>query len=397
MNIFFWQKKSESNNPAFAPYEEIDAKRTSKLGYFFLILMVIFGVWQGNNFLSALQASIGTPERNSYCLDTLAKFAGNKQDYGYYYSGYNSYYNGDSCVFSERERQLGLDKVYLDNEPLLNSLKVADDDIYRIQNEINSAQYNRNQIATDYQLSLLESIAATQGAVFNQDSLQTGIVTQDEYLRQLQFALDKTNSNKTALENRLTSAITPFYETIEKARREYKHEVTVNEFLQFLVALLLIVPLFVFVWHRYHQSKDQRSEFAVIWGGLVATAGIMLAQVLLMFIYEILPKQILEQIFALLAQIKILWALLYWLGFILVPLFFGYLIYLIQKKFYNKQAIMMRAVKNAHCPNCSMKTHIGMNNCPVCGYKLKEYCKSCGAMTMSGGSFCEVCGNKHEI
>ncbi len=395
MDIFFWKKKAEQNNPAFAPYEEIDAKRTSKLGYFFLILMVIFGVWQGNNFLEALQDSINKPQRNSTCMETLATYAGNKT-YGYDYSYDSYYYQNQVCVFSDREIRLSLDQAYRNEEVNLVSIKSANENISQLESEVNSAQYNRNQIATDYQLSLLESIAKTQGAVFQQENLQTGIVTQDEYLRRLQTILSTTINNRDLLITKLTNNLIPYQSAIDKARDEYEHELIVNKFLQFLISLVLILPLFVFVWRRYHSSKLKRSEFAIIWGGLVATVGILLAQIMLMFIYEILPRQILEQIFTFLAQVKILWALLYWLGFILVPLFFGFLIYLIQKKFYNKQAIMMRAVKNAHCPNCSMKIHNGMNNCPVCGYKLKQYCKSCGAMTVSGCSYCEVCGVKHE-
>ena len=39
---FLLEEKRSRTRQAYAPYEEIDAKRTSKLGYFFLILMVFF-------------------------------------------------------------------------------------------------------------------------------------------------------------------------------------------------------------------------------------------------------------------------------------------------------------------------------------------------------------------
>jgi len=61
MKLLFWKKEPVASDAAYAPYEEIDAKRTSKLGYFFLILMVIFGIWQGNNLLSSIQESIDPP------------------------------------------------------------------------------------------------------------------------------------------------------------------------------------------------------------------------------------------------------------------------------------------------------------------------------------------------
>jgi hypothetical protein len=396
MNIF-WNKKDSPTASGYAPYEEIDSKKTSKLGYFFLILMVIFGVAQGNNFLWALQDSINSPKGNSQCMELLAKYAGNNTTLSanshlradVYYVPYNE------CVFSDREKLLTLDKAYQNNDFTLSEIRKAEETKTKLSNEIRNAEYNRDQVVTDYQLSLLESIAGTQDMVFNQDYLQTGIVSQDEYIQRLTLALSQTTANETALISKATKALTPYQVAIEKARSEYQHETLVHKFIQFILSLLLILPLFIFVWKGYHAAKNRRSEFGIIWGGLVATAGILLAQILLVFIYEILPQEILQEIFAFLAQIKFVWALLYWLGFILVPLFFGFLIYLIQKKFYNKQAVMMRAVKNAHCPNCSMKTHKDMNNCPVCGCKLKAACVNCGAMTMSGGTFCEICGTKH--
>jgi hypothetical protein len=394
MNLLFWRKNNQPNNPNYAPYEEIDSKKTSKLGYFFLVLMVIFGVWQGNNFLWALQDSINRPQPNSACLDVLENYTKNTPRYDDYY--YNSYYReNNNCLFSAREIKLSLDVAYKNAEPTLASIAKADESISKINSELSSVQYNRNQMVTDYQLSLLESISGTDSAVFNQDYLQAGMVTQDEYKRRLETALTKATNDRTSLVSTAERLIKPYSQTINTAREQYRHDMVVYQFIQFIISLICIAPLFAYTWSRYHRSKNLRSEFAIIWGGIVATIAILLAQIILVFIYQILPHQIIQQIFSFLANFEFIWVLLYWLGFILVPLFFGFLIYIIQKKFYNKQAVMMRALKNMHCPGCSLKIHHGMNNCPVCGYKLKNYCQSCGAMTMAGGTFCEVCGAKN--
>ena len=394
MRLQFWKKEETPLTPGYAPYEEIESKRTSNLGYFFLILMVIFGVWQGNNFLSALQQTVTPPTPNSYCLSTMLSYA--DSDYGYdeydsyYYSG--TPYTYAQCQFSERETALSLPILYQNIEPKLTAYTDARMMVSKIESALSEARYSRETYITEYQASLLEDIAGTQNTVFNQGTIQGSIVTQDEYISRLNQSLADEEATVSRLLQQIQAAVVPYKSTLETAVSQYRHDLIVHQFIQFLVSLIFVAPLFVLVWKRYHRSKNQRSEYAIIWGGLVATSGLLLAEIILMFVYEVLPRRMLEAIFDFLAQFEFVWTLLYWLGFILVPLFFGFLIYLIQKKFYNKQAVMMRALKNERCPGCSLKLHHDMNHCPVCGYKLKERCTACGAMTMRGGGFCASCG-----
>ncbi|MFZ2253076.1 MAG: zinc ribbon domain-containing protein [Minisyncoccia bacterium] len=396
MNLFFWRKNPEEQNSAYAPYEEIDAKRTSKLGYFFLILMVIFGVAQGQNFLGALKNSIALPEANSYCLTTLAQYVQMDTPYNGYvsYSDYGYYGDTERCIFSAREKQLAIDVLYAKIAPSRTEIASLESSINELNIEINEVERKRRTVTSDYDISLQEKMAATENAVFDPNGLQNAINAIDANLNQLRSSLASATARKQTLESTIAAQVTPYKSTLQEAFDQYAHDMAVYQFKQFLLSLLLIAPLFMLVWRLYNRAKERRSEYAIIWGGAVATVGIMLAEILLMFVYQILPHKILQQIFAFLAAFDFIWALLYWLGFILVPLFFGFLIYLIQKKFYNKRAVMMRALKNEHCPHCSLKTHHSMNNCPVCGYKLKSKCTSCGAMSMDGGSFCEGCGKK---
>jgi hypothetical protein len=398
MKLLFWKKEEAEQAPGYAPYEEINAKKTSLLGYFFLVLMVVFGVWQGNNFLYALQQTIDRPTPNSNCLSIMSYYDTTKNtvyDTDYYY-GYSYTPSTSECAFNEREIRLSIPTLYKSIEPNLRAINASDEKISKIQNGISQAQYSRETYISEYETSLLEDIANTQNPVFNQIVIQTDIMTQDEYIRRLEGALGEEKATRQNLIAAVTRAVAPYAATIERAKQEYRHEMIVYQFIQFIVSLLFIAPLFVYVWRRYHAAKNNRSEYAIIWGGLVATSGLLLAQVLFVFIYEILPREIIQAIFTFLAGFQFLWTLLYWFGFILVPLFFGFLIYLIQKKFYNKQAVHMRAIKNERCPGCSLKLHHDMNNCPICGYALKTRCQTCNAMTMQGGNFCSTCGVRTE-
>lgn len=397
MNIFFWRKNAHVEDQAYAPYEEIDAKRTSKLGYFFLVLMVIFGIFQGNNFLNAVQNSIATPERNSACLSELAQYAeiDTSPDKYYQYS-YQDYFLSQSraqeCVFSAREKLLALDDVYNKITPDRKEIQTLNEKISTLSTRISGIESQKRAYTKDYQTSLLEDVADTEKTVFNQGAIQTNLVQFDAQIQSLSSEKAQATARVATLEEKIKSTVAPFGSVIQKAYDGYAHDIVVYEFKQFLLSLVLIAPLFAFVWRYYNKLKVARSEYTIIWGGAVATVGFIFAQILLVFVYQILPHEIIQKVLAIFASIKILWALLYWLGFILVPLFFGFLIYLIQKKFYNKRAVMMRALKSGHCPNCSLTINRTMNNCPVCGYSLKTKCTSCGSMSMDGGSFCEACG-----
>ncbi len=400
MNLFFWRKSNEVQDQSYAPYEEIDAKRTSKLGYFFLILMVFFGVAQGQGFLGAIKDSVTRPESNSSCLSTLAQYARINTSSNRsleYINGYNYHESGTAgCTFSAREKQFSIDTLYEQIKPIQSEISSAEVQISNLRKQYNTLERSRKTAVSEYDVSLQEKMAVTPDAVFNQGGLQNTIRGIDAQMSQLTGDINRLTKQVEHLNEHIKEIVVPYTNAITSAYDAYSHDVTWYKFKQFMLSLLLVAPLFFFAWRLYHRSKLQRSEYTIIWGGVVATVGIIFAQILLVFVYEILPKEILQKLFDFLAVFEFLWVIVYWLGFILVPLFFGFLIYLIQKKFYNKRAVMMRALKSEHCPHCSLKINLGMNHCPVCGYTLKTKCTSCGAMSMKGGSFCQECGVKHD-
>jgi hypothetical protein len=406
---FFWNRKSDLNsNSAYAPYEEIDVKRTSKLGVFFLILMVIFGVIQGNSFLYSVQESIDRPELNSACSAELARYSdlsfrsdpyysyGRSLDY-YDYEGrlINESSNNPPCIFSPREIALGLDAVFKKAEPLIKKTELLSIETEQLNMQVDQLRLQRSQAVTDYQAALVEDIAKTEDGVL--DTSQSGIIltSQEDQISELNRLVTEKNKELSSAREQLKTIAASAMPALKKADKEYASDMDVYEFKQFLLSFILVAPLFFFVWRKYNHARLNRSEYSIIWGAVVATFGLIFAQILLVFVYKILPENLIKALLEFIAAFEILITLLQWLGFILVPLFFGFLIYLIQKKFYNKRAVMMRALKSGHCPNCSLKINQTMNNCPVCGCELKARCNSCGGMSMSGGAFCEVCGMRH--
>jgi len=392
MNLFFWRKETPTTD-AYAPYEEIDAKRTNKLGYFFLILMVIFGVFQGNQFLSSIQETVDRPTPNSNCSSELFSRASDRTTQ-IYYRGYN---DNSNCAFSEREIRLGLDKAYEQSKPLYSQIENLQSQINSQENILSNLSRQKTEILDEYQTALIEEMATPNDAVLDSQTLGTGYTSQKQNINQVKAEINQLEIKKIKIEQELANLANSYLPSFKKAESEYQFELKKYEFIVFIVSLILISPVFYFVWVRYNQAKLRRSEYTLIWGGAVATFGIILAQILLVFVYEILPRGILEALFAFFAAFEFLWTILFYFSFILVPLFFGSLIYLIQKKLYNKQAVLMRTLKSGHCPGCSLKISPDMNNCPICGYKIKTQCQTCNHMTLSGGKFCSVCGTRHPV
>ena len=402
--MFFQKQVGEGVSPkGFVPNEEIDSRRTSKLGYFFLILMVIFGVWQGNNLLSAIERSVDAPMQISSCFFTLAaelphadEVSMHEYDYGY--RGYYSYFNKEearpeNCKFNASEIKHGIPGLYTSLYSSFVSRQQLKGQSETLESNISQARNSRSSAVDEYGVSILEkNLGNTPKPALNASYLNASIQSSNDLVASFQAQQNEVKRNLDAADAAIKAKLAPYVTNFQNVRDEYVHDMNIYKLKQFMLSLVFIVPVFFVAWRFYSRLKLQRSEFTIIWGGVVAITSLLLAQVLLVFIYDILPHQLLQKIFAFLQNFAFLFTLLYWLGFILVPLFFGWLIYLIQKKYYNKQAVMRRAFKSSKCPTCSMDITPNMIFCPVCGTTLKTKCASCGGFSPAAGEFCELCG-----
>lgn len=119
-------------------------------------------------------------------------------------------------------------------------------------------------------------------------------------------------------------------------------------------------------------------------------------------IYHVLPKTFLKEIIEFLVSIGLL-SLLNYFSIVLVVLFFGGLIYYIQKrtsrlkqeKVINKD--YKRIISFSQCFECSHKIDYNKDFCPYCGTKLKELCSNCSEKTIIHLPYCSNCGTKKEI
>lgn len=405
MNLKFWQNNKEQDK-GFVPYEEINEKKTSLLGYFFLVLMVFFGFYQGQSFLEEVEDSVDVPMRNSNCLISIDSFSNlnknNQYDSYYRHSSYFSPSNtvGDSSTgcgeISAREYDLGLEILYEQVGPINIRITELQRERTNLEQTISSLSIQRGEGMRDYQTALVEDLAEVDGVLESED-LGSAVASQEQEIARLQQQVEEINSEINNLSSKLVSLTEPYRTKIIAAQKKYVNEMRIYEFKKFLYTFLFVAPIFWLVWRKYSIAKERRSEYVIIWGGLVATFGLIFAQILLVFFYKVLPHELIIAIFTFLGAFEFLWVILKWLSFILIPLFFGMMIYFIQKKLYNKKAVLFRTIKSGSCPQCTLKISPHMNNCPICGYQLKDKCYNCGNMTLKDGEYCEICGVKKPI
>jgi len=399
----------------FAQNEEFESKRTTKLGMVFVVVMVITGIWQGQSLFSAVSATITPPAQLSNCFFTLVRESGQNipvdydsssysSAYSYSsvryggYNGYDSYNNGTTpaCVYNDIENKYGIASLYLSVSPLVAKRDVLSREKGNIESQLSGLIYSSNSVRDTYNTALFETIANRQDSVYSTSTLNVALRSKEAEMQGLQTRIDLLASEINAITEQIRATIGAKSSDIRSVADEFNTKLKWLEFKRFLVSILLLAPLAVFTLRRYFRAKNERSEFAIIWSAVALISTILSAQLLVVFAYRILPhrliKAIAEMFATLFGQFAFLLVLVQWFALILVPLFFGFLVYKIQKKYYNKDAVIMRALKDAKCPRCSMKIKDQMTFCPSCSYTLRKACSSCKHTSISYARYCEECG-----
>jgi hypothetical protein len=216
-------------------------------------------------------------------------------------------------------------------------------------------------------------------------------------LQELEARISSKDTEITEVTSQIKTMVLVKKSDILLVADEYTSMLKWVELKRFLVSILLLAPLAFFTLRRYFRAKNERSEYAIIWAAVALVSTILSTQILVVFAYRIIPHSLIAALIAYLGHLfnafSFLLVLLQWLGLILVPLFFGYLVYRIQKRYYNKEAVVMRALKDGKCPQCSLKIKDNMVFCPSCSYALRKPCQNCKHTSISYARFCEECGS----
>ncbi len=399
MSIFFWKKQgSVAENTNYAPYEEISEKKTTTLGYFLLFIMVILGVWRGQGFITSVSDFIKSPEPISICGQYLNSKIADVSDtvtpvysYPYYYSYYNN--NLDSCVYSSIEK---LNNIPLVMEQIIPLQKEEDDlqqKLNNLNNSLSSAGVDLQNAQGNYSVTLTEKIANVPPSIDGNATKNNFILTSNQ-LDSLKKERDQVISSIKEIDDKIVKIAKDNSGEIKATFAEFDRETRVVDFERALLLFLLITPALYFCLRKYLALKKENSQYTIIWTAVSLIFAILFAQVSFQFVYQLIPREFITFIINIIHSFRFLLPLSYYALLLLVPILFGWIVYVIQKRVYNKKAVMIRALKNHKCPDCSMLLRNEDRFCPVCHFQIKETCSKCNGQRIVGLAFCPICGEK---
>ncbi|UOD33816.1 zinc ribbon domain-containing protein [Deferribacteraceae bacterium V6Fe1] len=361
--------------------EDISEVKTSKLGYFLLILMVIFGLTAGNTILRDLSRIPKRPIPPSYCISGISKYS------------LKNIQTMPRCNFNEIDKKFEIDKIYQEILPDLSKLVNLNKQISTNYSLISKQQNERDKILREYDVSLQEKMAKEQ-KIIDKDDLKLRVTNIDKNIEVFNDEIRKLTVERDNLANLLSSKVTELQYRYNNAQKKYDRDVSIYKVKIFFIQFLFVLPLFIFVFRYYLKLKRENSKYTIIWTAINITVALLLAKILLIFIWMILPKNIFKLILSFINKIPFIKYVIYYVAIGIIFSFFGGLVYYIQKKIFSVKAVSYRRFKNKECPGCGFTIYKDSLFCPNCGNSLYEICPSCNEETLRNLKFCQKCGSE---
>ncbi len=174
----------------------------------------------------------------------------------------------------------------------------------------------------------------------------------------------------------------------------YKDQEARYNFIVFLLRLLFVLPFFILSLRYYFKLHRKNSPNAIIVASILAAASALFMEIVIIFLYQILPTEWLERLFKILREVVALKYIIYYFSAFLVIFIFGGTVYLIQKRVFDPRRVALRRLKDSKCANCSFPIDKSYDFCPKCGKPLKEKCSHCGNLRLKNLPHCPFCGKK---
>jgi hypothetical protein len=364
-------------------YAETSEKKTTLLGYILLFVMFVFLVGVGQTVFGDLRSLVDRPERPTNCAQRIVNSGvedfrcnTNRADCG--------------CNFNDIDRDAGLQSVIAESLTELARIDTLNDAISDLDREISVAERSRQAAERQYELQLNEQQAGVDTII--EPGQEAAIVA----LRADVTALQAERASLVAERSALVSEVEPRFVELEAsydaAVEMYERELVVYKLIVFLLSLLFIVPVFVFALRKYLKAKRADSPYTIIFTAFMAAAAILLLQVVLMFLYEILPLEWLESVLTFLVSVPFFRFIFYYAMVALVVALFGGIVFFIQRRIFNEKRVALRRLKKNECPRCTFTIHHRDKHCPGCGLTLREPCATCGEHRSAHTEYCSHCG-----
>jgi uncharacterized membrane protein/predicted RNA-binding Zn-ribbon protein involved in translation (DUF1610 family) len=361
-------------------YEEISEKRTSKLGYILLIIMAVFMIGIGQTIFSDLRSIPERPNSPAYCIANFKRT-----------DSLNNLLYLQDCRFSEIDTMFTLDSQYNQLLPQLNQIVSLNTQISNNNHSVNLKNREITKLNKEYDLSLQEKMAEEPG-IMDKNNIKSNITYKREKINNLKRQNTTLESQKNNLVSQIKPQINSLIASYDEAYEYYKDKNAWYKFKVFLLMLLFVLPFFGLSSYFYLKLKRKNSPYTIIVTAIMGASAVLFLQIVVMFLYDVLPKTWLTRIFQFFMDVPFLRYIIYYGSVILVIALFGGLVYFIQKKVFNPAKVAIRRLKDNKCPGCSFTLNNEHNYCPKCGLQIKEKCENCNNLKIRYLSHCPNCG-----
>ena len=273
------------------------------------------------------------------------------------------------------------------------------DERQKAEREAQELQRRINQLKGSYDTALLEAIAQQPEPATEIDATKAEFKQKSSRLNSLKARITELETalnaepKVAALWAKLQSSQASDRQTLLAELRSLNFWYPVK---RFGMQMLFLLPLFAifYVWNNASIRKNRGLQ-TLVSSHLLGVSFIPIFCKLIEAIYDIIPKQLLHKLIALLTALKLvaIWHYLI-IGLAIVAALF--LIYIFQKKLFSREKLIERRIAKGECQQCGKHLPNGARACPFCGYLQFSPCPACAKPMHSQARHCWACGTEQE-
>jgi hypothetical protein len=305
------------------------------------------------------------------------------------------YYYDNYCTFGDIDRQYGIDLLINLLEPDLKAITQYNQQLTEKLSQQDSNEIQLNSLLQQYGISLQETMA-NEDALMDKPEIKRQITTLRTNRDNLNTQIKDIETKRRAIIERINPKVNELKTVYDKANEDYKDRFVYYSIKAFLLKLLFILPLFLVFLKYYLRYKKKDSPYTIIITAIFFAATILFLEIVLILLYDILPRGLIEKILNIFLNSSILRYVLYYIVVIIVIMLLGGIVYYIQKNIYDPKKVAIRSLKDNKCPNCYFDLSLGNNFCPNCGRKIKTICLNCNNYRYKDLGYCPSCGKRDD-
>ncbi len=264
----------------------------------------------------------------------------------------------------------------------------------QLRNHLGQARTEMERTRSAYDTSLLENIAGRDVETGSSDALQKQVTELMEKMNNL--ATDQAAAKNSLLQNEKIIQLLGVVESSQGRRDELLEELRSLNFWypvkRLGMEMIFLLPLIVlfYLWNSTSTARNRPYQ-SLISSHLLVVVFIPVIFKLFELVYEIIPKQLLRDIFEFLESFNLvaIWHYVVIFSAIITALL---AIYILQKKVFSHDKLMQKRIAKGLCQGCGEHLPAESKACPGCGFVQFQRCDRCQEETYVYGKFCRVCG-----